>query len=87
MPTHYRFLAGSPDGLIDESGIIEIKCPYRNKENDPNEVKFDFLCSDNLPKINSNYYFQIQGLLEITDRCWSDFVIFTFMGIKIVRAG
>jgi len=51
-----EFGGGSPDGVIDEETIIEIKCPYtiRSHEN---------LKTQGLPKY---YYWQIQNNLMVT---------------------
>ncbi|CAG9814601.1 unnamed protein product [Phaedon cochleariae] len=29
IPQHFSLLGGSPDGLLDDDGIIEIKCPFK----------------------------------------------------------
>ncbi|KAK5642758.1 hypothetical protein RI129_008925 [Pyrocoelia pectoralis] len=80
----YPFIAGSPDGLIGDSGLIEIKCPFTIRDKNPNEIDLPFLINGKI-RITSDYYYQIQGLLEITDRAWCDLVIFTFSGLKIVH--
>lgn len=54
----------SPDGLIDDDGIIEIKCPAYN-------TQIGYLLDKQLPKI---YEWQVCGQLYITDRIWCDFV-------------
>ncbi|KAK9708866.1 YqaJ-like viral recombinase domain [Popillia japonica] len=66
----YPFLAGSPDGLLENNGLLEIKSPYNARNCDPNSYHFEFLNkSDYSIKMNHHYYYQ--GLLEITDRSWS----------------
>ena len=56
----------SPDGLILESGLIEIKClNLRNHE--------QILKNQNVPK---QYFNQIQFQLACTQRQWCDFVAF-----------
>jgi hypothetical protein len=57
---------GSPDGLIGDDGIIEIKCPYTST------VHVDTLQSG----MPSEHKAQCQGLLWITGRQWVDFVSF-----------
>lgn len=82
----YPFLAASPDGLIGNDGIIEIKCPFSAKDQDPSTYKFKFLNEKNTTLLhNHDYHYQIQGILEITNRTWCDLVIYTYKGIKIVR--
>lgn len=58
------FIGVSPDGLIGEDGLIEIKCP-----ND--SVYFKLLLSDN---IKPEYIAQMQMQLYVTDRQYCYFV-------------
>lgn len=63
-----RFCGGSPDCLVGDQGVLEIKCPYNvhnhlaNIENDGTGDK--------------DYIWQMQGNLWITGRQWCDFVSF-----------
>lgn len=82
-PEH-NFLGASPDGLV-EDGVIEIKCPFTAKDENPNEFTFNFLNVDGELRPNHDYYFQIQGILEITNREWCDLIIYTSKGIRIVN--
>ncbi len=54
----------SPDGLIGDDGLIQIKCP-----NTANHL--ETLIDDEVP---SKYMAQIQGEMWVTGRQWSDFV-------------
>lgn len=63
----YEKVGGSPDGLVGDKGIIEIKCPF----NSANHISYLF--SEKLP---GAYYAQIQGNLWITEREWCDFISF-----------
>ena len=56
------YLAGSPDGLMDDGRLLETKCPFKG------EI---------YAKIPDYYMPQIQGLLDITGRYWADFFCFT----------
>jgi exodeoxyribonuclease (lambda-induced) len=56
----------STDGLVDNDGLIEIKCPI-----DPNKIAAMFKTGD-----VSEYIHQIQGGLWITGRQWCDFIMF-----------
>jgi exodeoxyribonuclease (lambda-induced) len=67
----YMWLAGSPDGLVGEDGMVEIKCPFYRK------VAHE--------KIPMHYYIQIQSLLEILGRKWCDFVSWSPNGFKVYR--
>ena len=81
----FPFLAGSPDGLVNKDGIIEVKCPYSIRNLKINEQHLNYLENNGNLKKTHKYYFQIQGLLEITNRPWCDFVIFTGHDIKTER--
>lgn len=56
----------SPDGLVGEEGLIEIKCPLAT-------THLKYLIDDKLP---SEYIPQVQGGLFISGRKWCDFVSF-----------
>ena len=60
-------VGGSPDGLVGNDGIIEIKCPY----NTTNHI--ETLESQEAPK---KYIAQIQGNLWVTGRQWCDYISF-----------
>jgi hypothetical protein len=83
-PQH-TFLAASPDRLIDQDAILEIKCPYaaRNMEVEDAVKKkiIDFCYIENNKvklKDNHNYMYQIRRLLEITNRECCYFFVYTF---------
>ncbi|KAG5870298.1 hypothetical protein JTB14_018095 [Gonioctena quinquepunctata] len=86
----FQYIAGSPDGLVGENGIIEIKCPFKIRNMDPDiAIKQGLLpyvdkASGKL-KTSHEYYYQVQGLLEITNSDWCDFIIYTFRVIKTER--
>ena len=70
----------SPDGLIDDDGCLEIKCPEQH-------THLDNLLSTTIP---SQYYWQVQGQMWISGRKWCDFVSFNpdfpeALQLKIVR--
>lgn len=63
--THATLAAGaSPDGLIGEDGILEIKCPKTS-------THVGYLMDGTFP---SKYRYQVQWQLACTDRQWCDFV-------------
>lgn len=64
------FIGGSPDGLVGDEGMIEVKCPYSKK------------LSWEVPL---HYYPQINALLEITGREWCDYVCWTPEETTIIR--
>lgn len=57
---------GSPDGLVGDDGVIEIKCPAP-------ETLISYHAEGKLPL---QYKPQIQGLLLISGRAWLDFFAF-----------
>ena len=67
----YNWLGGSPDGLVGSEGMIEVKCPFIKK-----------ICHAKIPPI---YYCQVNGLLEILNRQWCDFISWTPTEMKIYR--
>lgn len=66
----------SPDGLVGDNGLIEIKCPSI-------AVHVEYLLNEKLP---TTYFQQVQGQLLVTSREWCDFISY-FPGLKplIVR--
>lgn len=66
LPDGTDAYGGSPDGLIGDDGMIEIKCPA------PEKV-IAIHAEGNMPL---EYRPQIQGLLLITGRAWCDFWCF-----------
>ncbi|CAI6354556.1 unnamed protein product [Macrosiphum euphorbiae] len=90
------FLAASPDGLLDDNGIVEIKCPSTIKQLTPKEAietgKLKFATVDNQGNLqlkkSDKYYFQVMGQLQITKRLFCYFIIWSPKGIlyqKILR--
>jgi predicted phage-related endonuclease len=61
-----EFIGVSPDGLVGEDGLIEIKCPKSSTH-----VKYRR--EDKMP---ATYRKQVQGQLWVTERLWCDFVSF-----------
>lgn len=62
---------GSPDGLIGDDGIIEIKCPLVN-------THVEYLLNNKMP---TTYFQQVQGYLFITGRSWLDLMSY-YPGLK-----
>lgn len=93
----YPFLGSSPDGLIDDDGMVEIKCPYASfgLNIDQQIVKRKITCysverkSKEIIGVNKNhqYYYQIQGQLNIFRRKYCLFVHYTGddQDLKITR--
>jgi len=86
------YLGAFPDGLIDEDGLVEIKCLLSAEDLTAEEaIKtlprlraiFD---RNNKNKLNRNhkYFYQIQGQLNITKRDYCIFVLWTPKSLKTV---
>lgn len=80
------YLGATPDGIIGDDGIVEIKCPSSCSQLTPEQAielkKFPFF-HPNSTEINRkhNYFYQIQGQLQITQRACCIFVLWTPLGI------
>lgn len=61
----------SPDGVVGEDGLLEIKCPLV-------ETHVSYLLKGTLP---SAYFQQVQGQMLVTGRKWVDFMSY-FPGLK-----
>lgn len=59
-------IGASPDGLIGDDGLLEIKCPKASTVE-------KYLDKGDLPK---EYYWQVHGQMMCTGRKWVDFVIY-----------
>jgi len=59
-------VGASPDGLVGDDGIIEVKCPLSS-------THIETILSDKMPTLHIP---QVQGLLWVTEREWCDFVSF-----------
>jgi putative phage-type endonuclease len=59
-----EWTGASPDGLVGDDGLIEIKCPNTS-------THIDTLLNDTIDKA---YVYQMQWQMECTGRAWCDFV-------------
>lgn len=66
LPNATDAYGGSPDGLVGEDGLIEIKCPAP-------ETLITIHAEGAMP---ATYKPQVQGLLLISGRAWCDFYVF-----------
>ena len=75
----YPFLAASPDGIISDEELVEVKCPYVNRNQNISLDTVPFLleskeggyCLDN----KHDYFYQIQGQLLCTGAKWCTLVV------------
>lgn len=56
----------SPDGLVGDDGLMEIKCPS-------DKIFFQYILDG---KIKSEYMWQMQMQMLITERKWCDYVVY-----------
>lgn len=63
---HLEMCGASPDGLVGDDGLIEIKCPNTS-------THIEFLISGD---IDNKYLLQMQWQMACTGRKWCDFVSF-----------
>jgi putative phage-type endonuclease len=57
----------SPDGLVGDDGMVEIKCP-------DSKTALECWLSDN--PVESKYFSQMQWQMRCADRSWCDYVVF-----------
>ena len=82
------FLAASPDRVINDDLLLEVKCPFtaKGKEINQNTVPYLELINNELKlREDHDYFYQIQGQLMCSDRKSCDFVVYTIQDIKIIR--
>jgi len=73
--TFEDWLGASPDGLIGDDVLIEIKCPYGLRDKNPPEFKsIDY---------QSHYWMQIQIQLFVTGRQWCHFYQWSAYGYML----
>ncbi len=63
-----EYVGCSPDGLVGDDGIIEIKCL--------NDIAHYKIIRDGKKEIDSKYYWQCQMLLLVSERKWVDLIFF-----------
>ncbi|CAK9156402.1 unnamed protein product [Ilex paraguariensis] len=83
MNPESNWLAASPDGLLDKfvyglpsRGVLEIKCPFFNG---------DMSKASPWKRIPVHCIPQAQGLMEILDRDWMDYYVWTPKGSSLFR--
>ena len=83
------FLACSPDGVVNDEFLVEVKCPYTARNRVINPVSVPYLRYDENQNLYLNpdhaYSYQVQGQMAITGKKLSHFVIYTFQDLKIIE--
>lgn len=85
----YPFLGATPDALVGTDSVVEIKCPFTNRDKlvEPGPL-FPFLESGpNGPRLKTSHkwYAQVQGQMACSGRAWCYFVAYTFKGLYVQR--
>ncbi|KAF0705489.1 SWIM-type domain-containing protein, partial [Aphis craccivora] len=86
-------IGASPDGLVGDDSIIEVKCPYKFRndfiatglKNDYSYIIFYDECGYIGINFQHDYYAQIQGQLHILNRTVCYLVIWTLKDLVIVE--
>lgn len=71
-PSYENYAGGSPDGLVDYTHIIEIKCPYLSA----NHIKHILIDKSNFKAEAKEYYWQMQFYMECLNVSYCDFISF-----------
>lgn len=83
----HPMIAASPDGIIDEETIVEVKCPlvaFRKPIN-PGTVPYLKDVKGNLSLcVKHQYYHQVQGQMMCSGRKLCKFIVFTEMDMKVI---
>ncbi|XP_052072779.1 uncharacterized protein LOC127710859 [Mytilus californianus] len=85
---HLPFLGSSPDGVVSDKVIVEVKCPFsaRDKIVSASTVPYLSITDDILHlNHNHNYYYQVQGQLYCSNRLYCDFIVYTLCDSKCFR--
>jgi hypothetical protein len=84
----HSYLGASPDRVVDDNTLLEVKCPYsaRNDLINPDTVPYLVECNNELAlDPNHNYYYQVQGQLMCSGKQFCDFMIYTQKDVRIIR--
>ena len=90
----WPWLACSPDGVVVKGGVpvgcVEIKCPYASKDLNISEAvhsstRFFLKQTENGWKLKEKhaYYYQCQGVVNILNLEWIDFVVYTNVDMHV----
>jgi hypothetical protein len=86
----HPFLAASPDGVVNENLLLEVKCPYSARKRIITNVTVPYLVKSSNSDVyelnhNHDYYYQVQGQLFATGRTACDFFVYTTNDYKVIR--
>lgn len=72
----------SPDGIINNQKLIEIKCPFNHVHHTQNLL---IKSADDLKKLRPEYYWQIQHQMAVTEIYKCDFVSYCPAFISVIN--
>lgn len=82
------YLGATPDRLLFNNSLIEVKCPYTNRFKKIDEKTVPYLerdFSNNLRLKKSHpYFYQVQGQMYATGRKVCEFVVWTFVDMCVI---
>lgn len=81
-------LGASPDGLVEDNGLIEVKCPYKHRMSTGIELQEDkTYCFDGPGKLKTahSYYHQMQGQMAILNKAKCYLMIWTTKEAVVVE--
>ena len=85
----WPFLGASPDGLVDDDILLEVKCPFSGRDSQIKPGKFfPFLQQDVggvVLKKTHKYYYQIIGQLTLSHCKICHFVVFTHVNLLVLE--
>lgn len=86
----HSYLAASPDGLVGDDALLEIKCPHTQRDSKISSASYLFPFLENKNgklklKSNHDFFYQVQGQLKICRKKVCYFVVFTLVDIHIEK--
>lgn len=87
ISSSHPYLCSTPDRVIDNDRIVEVKCPFTAKDRPISSISVPFLedIDGNLTlRKTHNHYYQVQGQLFCTGRQMCFFVVYTVVDIKCI---
>lgn len=76
------FLGATPDGLIGDETVLEVKCPWNQRNSGISATSIPYLYEDVNKRLYLNpthsYNYQIQGQLMVTGRKYATLLVYTF---------
>ena len=83
------FLGATPDGIVDEQRIVEVKCPYSARYRKIKPGLIDFLQTGPQGQLwlnpGHNYYYQVHGQLQFARREICLLVVYTIADLIVIK--